>query len=82
MDKGEVTAARLKQTDVIVSAAGQPGLIGPEMIKPGAIIVDVGYPQGDVKPEAVEAAGFFTPVPGGVGPVTVAMLFRNLMELA
>lgn len=81
MDKGELDQTKLQQAEVVISAAGQPDLLGPEMIKPGAIVIDVGYPGGDVQSGVRETAGFLTPVPGGVGPVTVAMLFRNLLEL-
>ena len=74
--------------DVVVVAVGKAHLIGPDMIKPGAAVIDIGINQietpeglkivGDVDTDAVkELAGWITPVPGGVGPVTVAMLMRN-----
>lgn len=80
--RGELVAAQVRRADIVVSAVGEPGLIKAEMIKPGAIVVDVGYPGGDVQPTVQDRAGFYTPVPGGVGPVTVAMLFRNLIDLS
>ncbi|MCH2139145.1 MAG: bifunctional 5,10-methylenetetrahydrofolate dehydrogenase/5,10-methenyltetrahydrofolate cyclohydrolase [Phycisphaerales bacterium] len=81
--------------DIIVAAAGVPGLIGPEHVKPGAVVIDVGINRvtcpdsgeqrtvGDVDADAVASiAGHLSPVPGGVGPVTVAMLLRNTVEAA
>lgn len=72
--------------DVIVSAAGSPGLVKGAMVKPGAVVVDAGTSEsgggivGDVETESVaQVAGFLTPVPGGVGPVTVAMLLSNVL---
>lgn len=66
--------------DVIISGVGKPGLIKPEMVKDGVIIIDAGTP-GDVDSEVAAKASLFTPVPGGVGPITVAMVFKNLVEL-
>jgi methylenetetrahydrofolate dehydrogenase (NADP+)/methenyltetrahydrofolate cyclohydrolase len=72
---------------VLVSAAGQPGLITAAMVRPGAAVVDFGVNVvdgtvvGDVDPDAVERASLFTPVPGGTGPVTTAMLLRNTLAL-
>ncbi|CAK9799421.1 Bifunctional methylenetetrahydrofolate dehydrogenase/cyclohydrolase, mitochondrial [Anthophora quadrimaculata] len=82
-----------KLADLVVAAAGIPGLITKEMIKPGACIIDVGITRvkmddkfklvGDVDFENVkEIAGYITPVPGGVGPMTVAMLMRNTILAA
>ena len=81
-----------KKADVLVVAVGKPKLIIKEMVKPGAIVIDVGINRiygkivGDVDFENVkEVAGFITPVPGGVGPMTIAMLMENTlkaMELA
>lgn len=80
--------------DVLVSAAGVPGLVTADMVKPGAVVVDVGINRvkgadgvsrtvGDVAFESVrEVAGWLTPVPGGVGPMTVAMLLRNTVDAA
>ena len=88
MNLGEYT----KKADVLVAAAGKPKLITREMVKGGAVVIDVGINRvdgkivGDVDFENVkEVAGFITPVPGGVGPMTIAMLMENTlkaMELA
>lgn len=67
--------------DIVVSATGRPGLVKEEMIKEGAVVVDVGEPRGDVDFEEVKKkVSFITPVPGGVGPVTVVCLFENLLR--
>src|SRR6266545_3088216 len=74
--------------DVLVAAAGVPAMITPEMVKPGAAVVDTGNHRiegrlvGDVAPEVAEVAGALTPVPGGVGPMTVAMLLANTVRAA
>ncbi len=76
------------QADILIVAAGKPGLVPGEWIKPGAIVIDVGMNRldsgklvGDVHfEEALERAGWITPVPGGVGPMTVAMLMHNTLE--
>lgn len=74
--------------DVIISAVGKPKLIKANMIKKGVILIDAGTAEasgalaGDIDPAAYKKASFYTPVPGGIGPVTVAMLFRNLIEAA
>lgn len=79
-----------RRADVVVVAVGKAHLVGPDMIKPGAAVIDIGINQieqdgeirivGDVDTDAVkDVAGWVTPVPGGVGPVTVAMLMRNAM---
>jgi methylenetetrahydrofolate dehydrogenase (NADP+) / methenyltetrahydrofolate cyclohydrolase len=77
------------RADVLVAAVGSPGLIGPEFVKPGAAVIDVGINRtdaclrGDVQFDAVaERAGLLTPVPGGVGPMTIAMLLRNTLTAA
>jgi len=83
------------RADIIVAAAGVPGLITAQHVKPGAVVVDVGINRvkdastgkmrtiGDVDYDAVRAvAGYLSPVPGGVGPVTVAMLLRNTVKAA
>jgi methylenetetrahydrofolate dehydrogenase (NADP+) / methenyltetrahydrofolate cyclohydrolase len=73
---------RITDADVIVSATGQLHLVTGDMIKPGAAVVDVGEPRPDVERESVEkVASFLTPVPGGVGPVTVISLLENAVEL-
>ncbi|MCS6782718.1 MAG: bifunctional methylenetetrahydrofolate dehydrogenase/methenyltetrahydrofolate cyclohydrolase FolD [Gloeomargarita sp. SKYBB_i_bin120] len=76
-----------RQADILVSAAGRAGLIGPAMVKPGAVVVDVGINRtekglvGDVDFAAVQpVAGWLTPVPGGVGPMTVAQLLINTVQ--
>lgn len=82
-----VTAAALKDVDVIISGAGIPGLIESGMVPDGAIVLDAGTSEesgvlkGDVAPEVVQKASLFTPVPGGIGPITVAVLLKNLVEL-
>jgi methylenetetrahydrofolate dehydrogenase (NADP+)/methenyltetrahydrofolate cyclohydrolase len=78
----------IKRGDIVVAAIGVPHFLKRAMVKPGAIVVDVGLTrtasglQGDVAPEVADIAGAISPVPGGVGPVTRAMLLRNLLELA
>lgn len=84
-----------RRAEILVSATGAPGLIKKEMVKKGAMVIDVGIKKykmhpavggtkfkimGDVDLKVTEVAGFVTPVPGGVGPVTVACLFENLLE--
>jgi methylenetetrahydrofolate dehydrogenase (NADP+)/methenyltetrahydrofolate cyclohydrolase len=72
----------------ILAAVGRPGLVTPEMVKPGATVIDVGVNRteaglvGDVDPAVFEVAGLMTPVPGGVGPMTIAMLLRNTLTAA
>ncbi len=81
------TSALVKQADIVVAAAGKPGLIKGDWIKEGATVIDVGINRldngklvGDVKfVAAAEKAKWITPVPGGVGPMTVAMLLRNTL---
>lgn len=106
-DLGEMT----RQADILVAAIGRPGFITPEMVKPGATIIDVGINRlttreefdryfkgdakreatfakrgstivGDVHPKAFDVAGAYTPVPGGVGPLTIAMLMANTVRAA
>ncbi|OGM26128.1 hypothetical protein A2627_03745 [Candidatus Woesebacteria bacterium RIFCSPHIGHO2_01_FULL_39_28] len=69
------------KADVLISATGVPNLIQGYMVKKGAIVIDVGSPKGDVDPSAALRASFFTPVPGGVGPVTVVSLLENLVDV-
>jgi methylenetetrahydrofolate dehydrogenase (NADP+)/methenyltetrahydrofolate cyclohydrolase len=77
-----------RQGDVLVVAAGAPGMITPDMVKPGAAVVDAGNHRvqgrlvGDAVAEVAEVAGACTPVPGGVGPMTVAMLLTNTVTAA
>ena len=74
--------------DVLVVAAGVPGIVSADMVKSGSAVVDVGINRteaglvGDVDPGAAERAGLITPVPGGVGPMTIAMLLRNTVKAA
>jgi methylenetetrahydrofolate dehydrogenase (NADP+) / methenyltetrahydrofolate cyclohydrolase len=81
-------AAHTRSADIVVVAAGRPGLLTPGMVKPGAAVVDVGITRteaglvGDVDPAVAEVAGFLAPVPGGVGPMTRAMLLVNVVETA
>jgi methylenetetrahydrofolate dehydrogenase (NADP+) / methenyltetrahydrofolate cyclohydrolase len=106
-DLGAVT----READILVAAIGRPGFIEPEMVKPGATLIDVGINRlttreefdryfagdtkreaafakrgstivGDVHPKAFERAGAYTPVPGGVGPLTIAMLMSNTVRAA
>ncbi|MDB5195019.1 MAG: 5,10-methylenetetrahydrofolate dehydrogenase [Parcubacteria group bacterium] len=78
----------LKNADIIVSGAGSPGLIRPEMLSSGVVLIDAGTSEsggsivGDADPACAHIASVFTPVPGGVGPVAVACLFRNVAILA
>lgn len=80
MDKEDFDPEKIKMADVVISATGRVGLIKPDMVKDGVVAIDIGYPKGDFDPEVAKKASFFTPVPGGVGPVTVAMLFANLLN--
>lgn len=72
--------AKLHQLDLIVSATGTPNLIRGEIIKEGVIAIDVGAPEGDFDKSVYDRASFFTPVPGGVGPVTISCLLENLIS--
>ncbi len=77
-----------RDADVLVVAVGRARVVGAEMVKPGATVVDVGINRtesglvGDVDPAAVDVAGRLTPVPGGVGPMTIALLLRNAVRCA
>ena len=79
-------AKNTKKADVLVCAVGKAGLITKDMVKEGAVVIDVGITKdnkkllGDVSPDVSEVAGYLTPVPGGVGPMTVAMLLENTVE--
>lgn len=82
-------AAITKTADILIVAIGKPHAIGAEMVKPGAVVVDVGINRvdgklcGDVDFDSVEKiAGYITPVPGGVGPMTIAMLLKNTLTAA
>lgn len=77
----------LKDADIIVCGAGNPGFIKPEHIKEGVVLIDAGASEskgrvvGDADPACAGKVAVFTPVPGGVGPVAVAMIFKNLFDL-
>jgi 5,10-methylene-tetrahydrofolate dehydrogenase/methenyl tetrahydrofolate cyclohydrolase len=79
--------AGLKEADIVVLGAGNPGFIKPEMLKPGVVLIDAGTSEaggklmGDADPRCAEVASVFTPVPGGIGPIAVAMIFKNLLTL-
>ncbi|MGO1539672.1 MAG: bifunctional methylenetetrahydrofolate dehydrogenase/methenyltetrahydrofolate cyclohydrolase [Leucobacter sp.] len=87
-------AAELRSADVIVAAAGVEGIVQPEHVSPGAIVLDVGVSRktdpetgksrvvGDVDPGVAEVAGWVSPNPGGVGPMTRALLLKNVVEMA
>lgn len=86
-------ASICRDADIVVAAAGVPGLVKPDWVKPGAVVVDVGINRirtddgrtmtvGDVDPAVAGVAGWLSPVPGGVGPMTVAMLLRNVVDAA
>jgi methylenetetrahydrofolate dehydrogenase (NADP+)/methenyltetrahydrofolate cyclohydrolase len=81
-------AIHLRAADVVVAAAGVPGLVTADLVRPGAAVVDVGITRtdrglvGDVAPEVREVAGHVAPMPGGVGPMTRAMLLLNVVESA
>ncbi len=78
----------LKDADIVVLGAGKPALVKPEMLKQGVVLIDAGTSEqggrlsGDADPRCAEVASVFTPVPGGIGPIAVAMLFKNLFALA
>jgi methylenetetrahydrofolate dehydrogenase (NADP+)/methenyltetrahydrofolate cyclohydrolase len=80
--------AHTRAADVLVVAIGQPGLVTADMVRPGAAVIDVGINRtddglvGDVDPAAAEVAGWLTPVPGGVGPMTIACLLENAVICA
>jgi methylenetetrahydrofolate dehydrogenase (NADP+)/methenyltetrahydrofolate cyclohydrolase len=81
-------AAHTRSADIVVVAAGTPGLLRPDMVRPGAAVLDVGISRtdaglaGDVDPAVAEVAGYLAPMPGGVGPMTRAMLLANVVEAA
>ncbi|MGL5929051.1 MAG: bifunctional methylenetetrahydrofolate dehydrogenase/methenyltetrahydrofolate cyclohydrolase, partial [Dermatophilaceae bacterium] len=87
-------AAEVRRADIVVAAAGVPGIVTADMVRPGAAVLDVGVSRvvdgatgkavvaGDVAPEVWEVAGFVSPNPGGVGPMTRAMLLTNVVAAA
>lgn len=68
-----------KNADIVVSATGSPGIIKKEAVKAGVVLIDVGSPKPDADPQVYSKADFVTPVPGGVGPVTITCLLENLI---
>ena len=83
------TESICRESDIIIAAIGRPHTVKPDWIKPGAFVVDVGISRaddgglaGDVDPLVAEVAGWMTPVPGGVGPMTIAMLMENTLTAA
>lgn len=82
-------AAHVRNADIVVAAAGVPGIVNGDMVKPGAAVLDVGVSRdaegklaGDVAPDVLEVAAWVSPNPGGVGPMTRAMLLANIVEAA
>jgi len=81
-------AAHTRNADIVVAAVGSAHLLTPEMVKPGATVLDVGITRtdagllGDIHPGVAEIAAFIAPMPGGVGPMTRAMLLTNVVEMA
>lgn len=81
-------AAHVRRADIVVAAAGVPGIITADMVKPGAAVLDVGVSRvdgklaGDVAPEVWDVASWVSPNPGGVGPMTRAMLLSNIVSMA
>ena len=79
---GQVT----RDADILISAAGKVGIIRPDMIRGGIVLIDAGTTetkgtlQGDIDQECFKEASYYTPVPGGIGPVTIAMLMKNLVK--
>lgn len=70
----------VSRADVLITATGVADLITPAMVKPGAVLIDCGSPRPEVKADCYALAGAYTPVPGGVGPMTVVCLLENLLE--
>ena len=81
-------ASYIARADIVVAAAGVPHFVTPDMIKPGAALVDVGITRtdagllGDIRPDCASVAGWIAPMPGGTGPMTRAMLITNVVEAA
>mgnify|MGYP000117861573 CR=1 FL=1 len=78
-----------KRADILVAAVGKPKFVTADMVKPGAVVIDVGINRnaegkvcGDVAPEVMEKASYMTPVPGGAGPMTITMLMKNTLKAA
>ena len=81
-------AAHVRRADIVVAAVGRPGIVTAEMVKPGAACLDVGLTRtdegirGDIDASVEEVAGFLTPMPGGTGPMTIAMLLQSTLKAA
>jgi methylenetetrahydrofolate dehydrogenase (NADP+)/methenyltetrahydrofolate cyclohydrolase len=81
-------AGHVRRGDIVVAAVGVPGIVTADMVKPGAAVLDVGLTRtdegirGDVDPAVAEVAGHLTPMPGGTGPMTIAMLLRSAVKAA
>jgi len=81
-------AFHTKRADIIIAAVGSAHLLTPDMVKPGATVLDVGITRteagllGDIHPGVAEVAAYIAPMPGGVGPMTRAMLLTNVVEMA
>lgn len=88
VDKSNEVSAHTKDADIIVLGAGSPHILTPSMVTDGVVIFDAGTSEsggvvvGDAHPDCSEKASFFTPVPGGIGPVAVVEIFHNLVTLA
>lgn len=86
-ESGDIAEA-CRRADILISGAGSPGLVTPGMVQEGAVVIDVGTSElaggiaGDVAADVAGVASVFTPVPGGVGPIAVACLMRNVVELS
>jgi len=82
-EKTDNLSEHTKKANILITATGVAGLIKNEMVKEGVIVIDVGAPKGDVDFDSVkEKASYITPVPGGVGPITIAMLIKNVIDVA
>jgi methylenetetrahydrofolate dehydrogenase (NADP+)/methenyltetrahydrofolate cyclohydrolase len=83
----EVVAATTSQADIVILGVGKAGLLRADMVSSGAVIFDAGASEdggqlvGDADPAVADKASLYTPVPGGIGPMTVAILFQNLLQL-
>jgi methylenetetrahydrofolate dehydrogenase (NADP+)/methenyltetrahydrofolate cyclohydrolase len=81
-------AGEVRRADIVVAAVGVPGIVAPGMVKPGAAVIDVGLTRtdegirGDVDPAVADVAGHLTPMPGGTGPMTIALLLRSAVKAA
>jgi methylenetetrahydrofolate dehydrogenase (NADP+)/methenyltetrahydrofolate cyclohydrolase len=81
--------AEVRRADIVVAAVGVPGIVAPDMVKPGATVIDVGLTRGedgkirgDVDPAVADVAGLLTPMPGGTGPMTIALLLESAVKAA